>query len=362
MKYPVILFFFLIGNIILAQNSSPLKKIGEFELGMKETEFLKIAESKYKVYPSRQSNIIYNTDKRAKTTEHNIVYVRYNVSDFKFHISKTNFDRAAFTFINSRLIGVDLKKSGPLSSKEGTAIIKNLSNTYMKGAAHIVQKKPDKKGNTEYEKYAGNLQIYSHKPQGIRAKQGYTLEFFFTTMKKSTDFTEIRFLDIDDSRFWDKYITMGQEFKAKDIKAYREFRGAYLGMYLEYFKNEFDEVKKPENFVNKDITHCNNCDVYTCTIENPEIDGIKIENIYYYFNKNQLVRILCIIDQNITKDQEDMFIENLQTNYGEYKQLNKDDKVSPEWIYKAVDFEVNLLYSKTSKSLIFSLESFGEVF
>ncbi len=357
MKYLILTFLIFIGNTILSQIDSPLKKIRDFELGMNEAEFLKIAESKYKVYPSRQSNIIYNTDKIAKTAEHNITYVRYNVSDFNFLVSKTNFDRATFTFINNRLIGVELKKSEPLSAKEGVAIINNLSNTYMKGAAHIAQKKPDKKGNTEYEKYAGNLQIYSHKPQGIRAKQGYTLEFFFTTMKKSTDFTEIRFLDMDESRFLDKYITMGQEFKVKELKAYREFRGAYLGMYLEYFKNEFSEVSKTENFGNKDNLQCNNCDVYTCKIENAEIDGINIENIYYYFYKNQLVRILCCLDRNITKEQEDLFIENLQTTYGENNQSNKEDKVSPKWIYKAVDFEVNMLYSKTTKSLIFSFET-----
>jgi hypothetical protein len=360
MKYLILSLFLLIGNVIRSQNDSPLKKVGDFVLGMNETEFLKIAESKYNVYPSRQGNITYNTNKLAKTADHNITYIRYNVSDFNFLVSKTNFDRATFVFINSRLIEIDLKKAGPLKAKEGEAIIENLRKTYMKGAAHIAQKKPDKKGNTEYEKYAGNLQIYSHKPQGIRAKQGYTMEFFFTSIKKSTDYTEIRFCDIDDSRFWDKYISMGIELKAKGIEPYREFRGAYLGMYLEYFKNEFSEVKKAENPGHADIPKYNNCDVYTCEIENPEIDGINIENIYYYFYKNRLLGIQCSINQNITREEEDLFIENLKTAYGEYTQLNKDDKVSPEWIYKSVGFEIRMMYKREIKSLVFSFESLGD--
>jgi hypothetical protein len=45
MKYLILSLFLLIGNVIRSQNDSPLKKVGDFVLGMNETEFLKLQKA-----------------------------------------------------------------------------------------------------------------------------------------------------------------------------------------------------------------------------------------------------------------------------------------------------------------------------
>jgi len=357
MKTKLLSFLLIISSLADAQVNSPLKHLKDFSLGMSEKSFQELIKGKYKAYSTQQSNMVYNTKKMTKTVDHNIKRMRYTVVGFNFTISKTVFDRAVFTFINNRLISIDLKKSGAISLKEGIGIMDYLHETYMKGAAHLVEKKPNKKGYTEYEKYNGFKQIYSHKPKGNRANQGYLLEFFFTTMKKSKDFTEIRFHDIGAVRFWDKYITMGETFKSKGLKAYSKFNEAYLGMYLDYFNESFKQVKKLENFTNEDNILYHYCDVYVSEPDSPSLASIPITNTYYYFYKNRLLSILCQLDKSVDEEQKDVFLEDLKTLYGENTEINKKDKGSPEWTYKEVNFEIHLVYKKASNSLIFTFES-----
>ena len=308
MKIKLLSIFLTINFLAYAQIDSPLKHLNDFSLGMSEKDFNELIKGKYKAYSIQESNIVYNTDKMAKTEDYNIKRKRYTLADLNYTISKTIFDRAIFTFMNERLEKIDFKKSGPISAKEGKAIMDYLHKTYMKEGTYLVEKKPDKKGYTNYEKYNGFKQIYSHKPKGIRASDGYLMEFFFTIMKKSKEFTEIRFKDIDAAKFWDKYLAMGETFKSKGLKAYNEFKGAYLGMHFDYFQESFNEIRKVDNFINEDNTSYNYCDVYVCKNDNPLLADISIKNSYYYFYKNRLLAILLQLDETIDDVEKDIFI------------------------------------------------------